>query len=114
MSDHDDEPHLIRISQPGPNAVSEPIFLIKVDEVFYITLGVWEYDPKKIVNPEQREGYDRVAEYFRHASEHGTGHTVPLKIGDPPSMTSTTKPPHPKPIPTNPPHRHPKPDDQVR
>ena len=106
MTHDHDHSDLVRISLPGPNAVSEPIFLIKVGDVFYATLSVWEYNLAKAETEEQKEGFHQVADYYhRHASEGG-GHAITLKIGDPPSMTSTTRPPHPKPAPTRPPvHR---------
>lgn len=111
MSDQDDEPDLVRISLPGPAAVSEPIFLIKVGEVYYATLGVWEYDLAKATTEDQREGYRQVETYFRQAGEGETSPAITLKIGDPPTMTSTTRPPHPKPIPTSPHRAHSKPSD---
>ena len=102
MSDHDDDDDLVRISTPGPNAVSEPIFLIQVGDVYYATLSVWEYDLRKAETEEQREGYAVVAEHFRRHSGEGVSHAITLKLGEPPSMTSTTKPPQPKPAPTRP------------
>ena len=106
MTDDHDNSDLVRISLPGPHAVSEPIFLIQVGDVFYATLSVWEYNLAHAETEEQKEGYHQVAEYFRRHSSDGDGHAITLKVGDPPSMTSTTRPPHPKPAPTRPPvHR---------
>ena len=105
--DHD-RSDLVRISIPGPNAVSEPIFLIKVGDVYYATLSVWEYNPAHAVTEDEKEGYHQVAEYFHRHAGDVVGHAVTLKIGDPITMTSTTKPPHPKPTPTRPPRHEPR------
>jgi hypothetical protein len=106
---HDHHDHdLVRISLPGPNAVSAPILLIKVGDVYYATLSVWEYNPAHAVTCEEKEGYRQVDEYFRRHESSVVGHAITLKIGDPITMTSTTNPPHPKPTPTRPPHHEPR------
>ena len=91
------------VSSINPPMLNEPIFLINKDGVYYITLGVWEYDPAKIASLQQQEAYDLVAEHFKAASQNGTTPSVMLEIGQPPTMTSTTKPPQPAQVPTNPP-----------
>jgi hypothetical protein len=106
MTDGRHDPDLVHISLPGPNAVSEPIFLIKVGDVYYATLSVWEYNPAHAATEEEKEGYRQVDEFYRRHESHVVGHAVTLKIGEPVTMTSTTNPPHPKPVPTRP-TRHP-------
>ena len=83
--------------------LNEPIYLINNNGIYYITLGVWEYYPSKIETVEQKEAYNLVAEHFNLASQNGTSPAVMLEIGQPPTMTSTTKPPQPAQVPTNPP-----------
>lgn len=87
----------------NPPMLNEPIYLINNNGIYYITLGVWEYDPANIETVEQQEAYDVVAEHFNQASQNGTSPAVMLEIGQPPTMTSTTKPPQPAQVPTNPP-----------
>ena len=102
MAGQDDEANVVRVSAGGPNALSEPIFLIKHGDVYYITLAVWEYDPSKAQTDEQKDAYAVVHEHFARHGKGATSAAMTLSKGSPVAMTSTTKPPQPKPKPTGP------------
>jgi hypothetical protein len=104
MTQDDQDPNLVRVSlsgsAEGPNAICEPVFLIQVGDVYYATLSVWEYSPAPA--NEDNPGYDIVKAYFLEHQQDVVGAAIQLKIGDPPTMTSTTNPPRPAQTPTRP------------
>ncbi len=58
-------PKTVQVSQDSAQALSEPHFLIKVGDRYYLTLAVWEYSlDAHGITDEQREGVKQIAATF--------------------------------------------------
>ncbi len=56
---------IVHLSSQHDAALAEPTFIVKVGEVYYVTLAAWAYDPAKAVKPEHRAGCEEIARQFR-------------------------------------------------
>jgi hypothetical protein len=58
-------PKIVEVAQDSVPALSEPHFLIKVGDRYYLTLAVWEYSLNAPdITDEQRQGVKQIAEIF--------------------------------------------------
>jgi hypothetical protein len=56
---------IVHLSNQSDAALAEPSFIIKVGEVYYVTLAAWAYDPAKAIIPEHKAGCEEIAKQFR-------------------------------------------------
>jgi hypothetical protein len=54
----------VTISTDAKPANSEPVFIIKRGDVYYLSMAVWEYDPAAAVGQRQTEGVSGVEALF--------------------------------------------------
>ena len=67
MITSDSSPY-VEVSADSMTALSEPHFLIKVGEAYYLTLAVWKYDPDAPeITAEQRSGVAHIRHLFEGA-----------------------------------------------
>ena len=75
MPDYKEEEHIVFVSRRGVEAYSEPKFLIKVGGVYYLTLGLWVYDPAKTEGDAELERgvaeVERLYAKLREVEHHG-------------------------------------------
>jgi hypothetical protein len=68
MSVGDGESDFVWVSEKTTIALTNPQFIIKVGERYYLTLAVWEYDFEKADGEDQRHGCKHVARIFAGTS----------------------------------------------
>ncbi len=79
-------------SAPPPPSLATPSFIIKVGAVYYVTTGVWEYDPGKAgLTAAEQAGVTTIADAFAsgqpklEAVKQPAGHVSSLCATNPPT-----------------------------
>ncbi len=88
---------LVTVSKDSAPALAEPSFLIRVGDAYYLTLGLWKYDPKASeLTREQKAGVAHVAGLFKELEPKAAVTAVPITIDMIASggRTSPPLPPH--------------------
>ncbi|GAO37851.1 hypothetical protein SCH01S_01_00140 [Sphingomonas changbaiensis NBRC 104936] len=57
--------NIVTVSADSGEALSEPVFIIEKNGVFYVTLALWAYDPNQANTPEQQQGIAGIAQLFQ-------------------------------------------------
>ena len=74
------------VTVTGPPVVgsSEPRFLVKVGESYFLTLGVWEYNLKKAKTPDQVRACNAIIAWF---NDHDDDEVEARQVPPPPINT---------------------------
>jgi len=65
MAEHPDPELIVRLSSHASPALSEPKFIVKAGDNYYVTLAVWAYEPGKAMTDAQKAGVQEIARLFR-------------------------------------------------
>jgi hypothetical protein len=74
---------IVSVSTHSMDALSEPRFIIKIGDRYFLTLGTWEYEREKAATPAQKEGCDRIIDLYNRRfnnGPHGEAVRVPGEI----------------------------------
>ena len=62
--------NLVHVMTNWQTGISEPAFLIKKGDVYYVTLALWEYDPNRTFgDPAKQQGVLDIADIFNNDLE---------------------------------------------
>ena len=65
MSENSGGKPIVHLSNHSAAALSEPRFIVRVGDVYYVTLAAWAYDASKAQTDEHKAGCDEIARQFR-------------------------------------------------
>lgn len=73
------------------DALSEPVFIIEKNGVYYLTLALWGYDPSQATTPEQQQGVGGIAQLFQQNPKLQAAEVTSRGLVD---IFEATDPPH--------------------
>ena len=77
------EQNRVTVTPPPLVGSSEPRFLVKFGDSYFLTLGVWEYNLEKSTTREQRHAFAEVASWFeKHETSGAMAKPVPPPVRD--------------------------------
>ena len=84
----------VEVSAGSSPALSEPHFLIKLGEAYYLSLALWKYDPSAVdMTPEQQAGLALVQRLFEEAQTRDPLSAIKVQFEDVLSGGRTSPPP---------------------
>jgi hypothetical protein len=84
---------LVFVSTRGADALSEPRFIVRIGEKYYLTFGAWEYDESAAETEEQKQGCAEIRDLFRRSPHKIEAAPVPEGVNPQPNIA--IKPPRP-------------------
>lgn len=82
---------VVTVSADSESALSEPVFIIEKNGVFYLTLALWAYDPAQASTEEQQRGVQGVAALFDELPKLTAAEVASRSLID---IFEATNPPH--------------------